>query len=258
MIGSGANDESFDFVRDTAEDTNPNGEQKRIYLQWKSGSVSRSDMRFRGMIFAIGGGVALLAAAYLAATMYVDAVEQPNYRTLASDGSFEVRDYGSMIVAEVAVRGSRKDAVNRAFSPLANYIFAKERSGDAISMTAPVTQSRREPIAMTAPVTQSRDKTDGEWTVRFVMPAEYTLDSLPTPQNRNITLSEVKGVQRAVVRFSGVASDALIAEKESKLQSWIESRGLKAAGAPTYAYYNAPFTPGFMRRNEIMFDLQSE
>ena len=210
------------------------------------------------MIFAIAAGVTLLAAGYLAATMYVDNVEQPAYQTVASDGDFEVRSYGPSIVAEIAVRGSRRDAANRAFSPLANYIFAKERSGDSISMTAPVTQSPREPIAMTAPVTQSRVTTDGEWTVRFVMPAQYALDSLPEPKNRNITLSEVRGAQRAVVRFSGVASDALIAEKESKLRSWIRSRGLKAEGVPTYAYYNAPFTPGFMRRNEIMFDLKAE
>ena len=210
------------------------------------------------MTIIVGFGATLLATAYLAATTYIDNVEQPEYRTIASEGDFEVRSYGPMIVAEVAVRGTRKDAANRAFSPLANYIFAKERGGDAISMTAPVIQSRREPIAMTAPVTQSRNETDGIWTVRFVMPAQYTLDSLPTPQNRNITLHEVKGAQRAVVRFSGVASDALIADKEAKLQSWIRSRGLKAAGAPTYAYYNAPFTPGFMRRNEIMFNLQGE
>ena len=68
-------------------------------------------------------------------------------------------------------------------------------------------------------------------------------------------LREARESKRAVVRFGGVADDRLIDEKESQLREWLKSQGLKTVGGPTYAYYNSPFTPGFLRRNEIMFEL---
>jgi hypothetical protein len=201
------------------------------------------------------GVIALIAISYLGAAVYIDNVEHPAYRTVTSDGAIEVRAYAPTIVAEIAVRGERREAVSRAFSPLASYIFAKERPGEAVSMTAPVTQVRREAIAMTAPVTQSTAGDSGEWTVQFTMPAKYSLETLPKPLNKDVSLREVAGIRRAVFRFTGRASDARLAEGEAKLRAWLKARGLKAAGAPTFAYYNSPFTPSFMRRNEIMLDL---
>ena len=204
--------------------------------------------------------IAVLAILYLAAAMYIDNVEHPDYQILISDGDIEVRNYDSIIVAEISGRGERREAVSQAFSPLASYIFAKERSGDKIAMTAPVTQVRRETIAMTAPITQSPvGNLDNEWAVRFIMPSKYTLTTLPEPQNESIKLIEVEGRKRVVIRFSGLATDALVADKERQLLAWIKARGMRiSSAAPTYAYYNSPFTPGFLRRNEVMFDLQAE
>ena len=216
------------------------------------------------MWLAIAALAAVLGAGYLAVAMSFDRVEQPEYRTVTLDGNFEVRAYGPMVVAEVTVRGDRREAVSAAFSQLAAYIFAKERGGETVPMTAPVTQTPREKISMTAPVTQSSNTGntdnagstgDGEWNVRFVMPKKYTLESLPKPQNSNIRLIQVPDSQKAAVRFSGVATDALLAEQEQELRKWMQARGLQADGAPTYAYYNAPFTPGFLRRNEVLFEV---
>ena len=120
-----------------------------------------------------------------------------------------------------------------------------------------ITQSR-ETIAMTAPVTQSKssEKTDDNtWIVRFVMPAKHDLETLPKPATGDVRLKLVPATRRATVRFSGVATDALIARQEVRLREWVGTGGLKAAGPPTYAYYNAPFTPGPFRRNEVWIEL---
>ena len=138
------------------------------------------------------------------------------------------------------------------FSPLANYIFAKNRSGDSISMTTPVTQTR-ETIAMTAPVIQT-PSADGTWLVRFIMPETYTLETLPRAGSDDVRLLQVPPTRRAAIRFSGVATDASIATHEKTLREWLAARNI-VVGVPTYAYYNDPFTPGPLRRNEVLFDV---
>lgn len=207
------------------------------------------------LIAALGG---LSMAAFGAYVWYVNNVEQPDYTSVVLDGDFEVRDYPALVVAEVTRRGDRWTAVNRGFRPLAAYIFAKERAGDRIAMTAPVTQHRRDPIAMMAPVTQSPAEAGDSWVVRFIMPSGYTLETLPRPAGSDIRLAPVAAQRRAAIRFSGVASDELLAEKEAALREWMKERALEPLGAPTYAYYNDPFTPGFLRRNEVMFDVSND
>ncbi len=209
-------------------------------------------------MIAVGvlAGVGVLAiAGYGAYIWTVNNVERPDYASVALDGAFEVRDYPALVVAEVTRTGDRWKAVSKGFRPLAAYIFAKERAGDSIAMTAPVTQ-QREAIAMTAPVTQTVEQPGSDnWTIRFIMPAQYTLDSLPKPANADVRLADLPAQRRAAIRFSGVATDALLAEKEAALRAWMDERGLEPLGPPTYAYYNDPFTPGFLRRNEVMFDV---
>jgi DNA gyrase inhibitor GyrI len=213
----------------------------------------------------IAGALVLLGVAGMAVFVFVvQNVETPSYAVVEQDGDFELRDYPAMVVAEVRRSGDRDEALSAGFGPLARYIFAKERSGERIAMTAPVEQQRADAlapdarIAMTAPVTQSRtDDTDG-WSVRFIMPAEYDLDQLPAPANADVALKRVPPRRSAVVRFSGRADDELIAEQEKRLTAWMAARGLDAAAVPVYAYYNDPFTPGFLRRNEVIVPVQSE
>lgn len=113
----------------------------------------------RIILIGIGIIVGLGAVAYGGFLWFTNSVERPKYATVIEDGHFEVRDYPEMIVAEIVRQGDRGMAVRKGFGPLASYIFAKDRPGDAISMTAPVTQQRRDAIAMTAPVTQTKNET---------------------------------------------------------------------------------------------------
>ncbi len=185
----------------------------------------------------IVGAIALIAVAGCAALLARGNVEQPPYSSAALDGDFELRDYPELAVAEVTTTGERWDAVRSGFGPLAGYIFAKEREGDKIAMTAPVTQTRQD---------------GGDWVVRFIMPSQYTLDTLPRPAGSTVRLDTLPPRRMASVKFSGVATDELIAEQETRLLAWMTARDLAPAGTPTYAYYNDPFTPGFLRRNEVL------
>ena len=134
---------------------------------------------------------------------------------------------------------------------LADYIFAKNRAGEGIAMTAPVLSERDTKIAMTAPVTSER--TGDTWRTRFVMPANYTRETLPPP-GPGVTITTVPARRVAVYRFSGVATDAALAKAEAALRAWLTSKSLRA-GAVTYAFYNSPFMPGPLRRNEVMITL---
>ena len=169
-------------------------------------------------------------------------VEIARYEAIEADGAIEIRSYPTLVVAEVTRTGNRDEAVRSGFGPLAGYIFAKERPGDK--------------IAMTAPVTQSSEGTN--WTVRFIMPSSYSLDQLPQPSDADVQLREMPPARRAAIRFSGWWSDELFKTEDAKLRDWLSKKGLSPSGTPTFAYYNDPFTPGFLRRNEIIYDLPPE
>lgn len=189
------------------------------------------------------------------------AIEEPNYNVLETSGNFELRAYDSMIVAETVVSGSMNKASNTGFRVIAGYIFGDNTSNsggsEKISMTSPVTmeqesesESRSEKISMTAPVTMAAD--NGKWRVHFVMPSEYTLDTLPKPNNSAVTLREVPGQQVATVRFSGRASKEKTAAKTADLLAWLASKKITPTGKPELARYNPPWTLPFLRRNEVM------
>lgn len=188
-------------------------------------------------------GLALLAVIVgFALFWYIQTrnVEIARYQVIETDGAMEIRDYPPLTAAEVTRSGSRDTAVRSAFGSLAGYIFAKDRSGEKIAMTAPVTQ------------TMSGDT----WTVRFIMPSSYSLDRLPKPSGADVRLVELPAARRAAIRFSGWWSDALFEEKNAALLAWMAAKGLEAEGTPTLAYYNDPFTPGFLRRNEVLYDVK--
>lgn len=203
-------------------------------------------------LYWIGGAALTAAIAFVGFWAYIGATtETPEYAVVEQEGDFELRSYPELLYAEVVTQGDRGAAANAAFRPLARYIFARDRDGEDIAMTAPVTQTpAREKIAMTAPVTQ--EPADEGWRVRFIMPAGYTLDSLPDPANPNVRLGEIPPRRVAAVRFSGSWSDEKFQAQAERLSAWIAQKGWRAAGEPTYAYYNDPFTPGPLRRNEVM------
>ncbi len=181
----------------------------------------------------------------------VSNVETPKYTVVSTDGPIEVRDYPRLVAAEIEGQGGRGEAVSRSFMPLAGYIFAKERTGPKIAMTAPVTQQRKLDEALMVPPSEK-----GPWRVRFIMPAAYERSALPEPARADIELVEVPAMRAAAIRFSGVATDELIREQQDRLVAWLSARGLRASAPPTYAYYNDPFTPGFLRRNEVIIPVE--
>ena len=146
----------------------------------------------------------------------VMAIEEPKYTVIEKSGAFELRAYSPKIVAETLVSGPLDKASSAGFKLIADYIFGNNTSrtggNEKISMTAPVTmEPKSEKISMTAPV--SMEQTGGQWRVRFVMPSQYTLDTLPKPNNPAVTLREVPASNYAVIRFSGFAGEDKTAKK---------------------------------------------
>ncbi len=186
------------------------------------------------------------------------ATEEPAFKLVLQAEAFEVREYPELIAAEVSVGGDRSEAVSAGFRLLAGYIFGGNTRRQSIAMTAPVIQAppTGESIAMTAPVTQTGNA--GAWVIRFIMPSSYTLDTLPTPNEPKVQLKTLPPSRVAVVRFSGLAHEADIEQKTAELYDFIAANHLRAAGPPALARYNPPWTPWFLRRNEVMIPLQEE
>lgn len=183
------------------------------------------------------------------------ATEEPAYTVIEQSGNFELRRYEPMIIAETLVSGSMDDASGVGFRLIADYIFGNNtvRSGgnEKISMTAPVAmEAQSEEISMTAPV--SMERSAGKWRMHFVMPSEYTLNTLPRPNNPAVTLREIPATNYAVIRFSGFAGENKVAAKTAELKAWLEGRGIEPLGNPELARYNPPWTLPFFRRNEVM------
>ena len=184
----------------------------------------------------------------------VSNVEQPGYQVLLSVGKIEVRKYNPMIVAEVFVKGDRKDAINQGFRLLADYIFGNNINNGNISMTAPVTQQQSQKIAMTAPVSQ-HSKGNG-WAVQFIMPSEYSMDTLPKPINEEVILKTVPSRTFVVYQFSGLNTNENILLHENKLKAYLSTKDMKVLSAPVYAFYNPPWTLPFLRRNEVLIEIE--
>lgn len=185
------------------------------------------------------------------------ATEEPAFKSVVKDGNFEVRDYPALVVAEVTVNGDQKDAANRGFRLLAEYIFGGNKRRQSIAMTSPVTQKpSSEKIAMTAPVTQTQK--GGAWTVRFSMPSKYTLETLPEPNNPKVTLRTLPPQRYAVITFSGLAREGDVRARSEALLNALKDRQLRAIGNVTLAQYNPPWTPWFMRRNEVMVAVSTQ
>jgi hypothetical protein len=182
------------------------------------------------------------------------ATEEPEYQVVRQLADIEVRQYTGYTVAEVVVAGSAAEAGNLAFPILAAYIFGKNIDGRKFAMTAPVTQAAAPvKLEMTAPVMQNA--APGGFLVQFVLPKGVTLANAPKPLDARVTLREVPPYRVAVIRYSGFWSEANYGEHLAKLQAALRAAGLIAAGEAVNARYNAPFTPWFLRRNEIWLPL---
>ena len=184
------------------------------------------------------------------------ATEEPEYHVVRQLADVEVRQYAAYTVAEVVVCGPAGDAGTQAFPILADYIFGKNQGERKFAMTAPVTQSAVPvKLEMTAPVTQSA--VPGGFLVQFVLPKGVTVASAPEPLDARVQLREVLPSQVAVIRYSGFWSESNYNEHLAKLQAALRAADIAWTGEAVYSRYNAPFTPWFMRRNEIWLHLAS-
>ena len=180
-------------------------------------------------------------------------VEKPDYKVIQTEQNIEIRQYEPMIIAEVEVDGKREDAIREGFRLIADYIFGNNTVQRDIAMTAPVQQQESQKIAMTAPVQQQ--STGRSWQISFVMPSKYSMETLPEPKNDRVRLKEILTKKFVVIEFSCTNSNENVTKHENQLMNYIEANQIKIIDSPKYAFYNAPWTLPFMRRNEVMIEI---
>ncbi len=187
------------------------------------------------------------------------AIEEPAYRVVKEYESFELRRYAAYLTAATEVEGEFDAAGNVGFRVLFDYISGNNSRAESIAMTAPVEQrAKGEKIAMTAPVSQSRGAGSADThVVSFVMPKDYTLETVPQPRDPRVRIQQVPSRLVAVRRYSGRWSVANYRENEANLLEAVDKAGLRTVGVPLYARYNSPFKPWFLRRNEVMIEVQA-
>jgi hypothetical protein len=184
-------------------------------------------------------------------------IEQPKYTQLQGEGAIEIRRYEPTIIAKTTVESSEMDsASNEGFRRIAKYIFGGNTSQGKIAMTAPVisSEAKSEKIAMTAPV--SLQGTSGKYVIAFTMPSNYTMETLPKPNDPSVILEQVQGKKMAVIGYSGTWSKDRMESKQQELAAWLLQHNIKAVGEPIFARYNPPWWPWFMRTNEVQVEVE--
>ena len=194
----------------------------------------------------------------LASVVFVrdaQAIEETKYEVIESEGEFELRQYSAHVVAETLVEGDFSEVGNAAFRRLAGYINGQNRRKQTIPMTAPVSQEVDSvKIPMTAPVNQER--AGEKWRFTFLMPSEYTLETLPEPLDSRVELKRMPERLMAALKYSGTWSRSRYEERKEQLMEWIVRRGLRQIAEPIFARYNPPFLPWFLRRNEVLIPVE--
>lgn len=195
-------------------------------------------------------------------------VKTPAYTLIEQRQGYEVRLYEPYLTAQVEASGTHEEALNEGFRILAAYIFGENTAQTDIAMTAPVLEGESEEIEMTAPVTVTPsvklamtapvlEGANGTGrTVSFVMPAEYTLETLPKPNDPRVVIVPQEARRVAALRFSWFRDGARIEQKQDELLALLARDGVAIAGSPEYAGYNAPLTAPWMTRNEILVEIE--
>lgn len=175
--------------------------------------------------------------------------EAPKFVLLEKDQAFELRAYQPKIIAEVLVEGSMAEASSKGFRAIADFIFGNNKASSGKS----------EKISMTVPVSiESEDVQQSAhgWKVSFVMPSQYTLETLPKPNNPLVNLKTISAKKFAVIRFSGLVDEGKTLKKAAELKEWTDSKKLKTLGNPQLARYNPPWVLPFLRLNEVMVEVE--
>jgi len=197
---------------------------------------------------------ALLGAWVVGGYMTVRNVPMSKYSVVAQKDGYEIRQYEPYVLAETPMID---DSGNSGFRELFAYISGANTANSKLAMTVPVLQSvggAGQKLAMTAPVLQTQGA--GGDVMAFVMPPGLKLEDLPRPASPKVTLRAVPGLKAAVLRFSGWGARSTVQKKTRQLAAALERDGLRASGPPVTAFYNPPFTAPFMRRNEVLIEIE--
>ena len=168
-------------------------------------------------------------------------VETAKYQVIRSDGEYEIRKYDTILLATV------KNAPSK-FRVLFNYITGSNKSKKKVAMTSPVITS--EEIAMTSPVLSTNES------MSFVVPSEYTQETVPEPTDERITINKIPERYVAIVRFKGLARKNIVEKQTDKLLDWLKREDIQINGLSFLMQYNPPYVPGFLRRNEIGIEIK--
>jgi len=207
---------------------------------------------FRAMQVWLPTAIAL--SLFLIGAPLAMATEEPSYRVTLQAEPFEIRQYSPLIVAQVEVPGDLSEASSAGFRLIANYIFGNNiavRDG-GVNMAEPIPEK----IAMTVPVIAEGKGDQKTWLIQFVMPKQYTLETLPKPNNPLVKLIPIGAQKLAVIRFTGFVSDEKVQEKTAELMAWIQSKNALPLGNSRLARYNPPWSIPWMRRNEILIPIE--
>jgi hypothetical protein len=170
-------------------------------------------------------------------------VEEPVYELLKTLGRVEIRRYGALTIARVDKSDENIDGFNILF----NYISGRNRQSKKVSMTAPVIS---ESIAMTTPVLSDANS------IAFILPADYTTETAPIPTDHRVRILTIPAKVVAVLRFSGRWSQGAFQKNSKELLDEAVRAGLVTKGSVFSMLYNPPFTPWFMRRNEVGVEVE--
>ena len=168
-------------------------------------------------------------------------VSERSYTVISKDNNIEIRHYEKVIAAEVYTAGDRSNAANEAFRILFKFISGKNQSATKIAMTAPVSQVKT---------------SEKQWKTTFYMPANFTKQSTPVPSDSRIIIKEIQKVKLAAIVFSGFANQKNLSKHENVLINYLKDADINVEPTPVYAFYDAPYVPWFLKRNEVLFKLK--
>jgi DNA gyrase inhibitor GyrI len=189
------------------------------------------------------GTVLVIALSVLAAVVIVlgcrtsrGGYDTTPYELVRSVGKFELRDYPVLTVVETSMSGIGSHADDRSFSRLFGFITGRNEATQKIPMTTPVFMT----------------ELDSNRTMAFVMPAKLNSGQVPRPVDGSVTVRELAAGRFAVLRFSGGRNLKYEAEALDRLRTWMAAEGLSESSSAVYGYFEPPWTPGPLRRNEVM------
>jgi hypothetical protein len=194
----------------------------------------------RTTIIGIGALAVILLLALLLSRSSAGTIP---YTDKGKSKEIEFRHYPELVLATVDTAGD-----DAGFNLLFAYISGSNKPREKIPMTAPVITSQK--IPMTAPVVS--DATS----MSFVMPAGKTREETPDPLDSRVRITTLPAREVAVIRFSGYASPQEVDAATSRLQVALKNEGILTVGEPFLMRYDSPWTPGFLRRNEVAIEIR--